>query len=666
MLQATSSSVCHPQNLSSGQGSAPLQKSKAARLRELSQADLFANESPKHDSSAPKGIRSASSTNHLEALDMSKPNATTLDGLYHWEKQVPNRVYMNQPLPNGKVDQLTWGQFAQDVRKIAQHLNDLGLEKGSSVAIFSRNTAYFQIASMAINHAGMVSVPLHAEMKPDEINYALKDSDAKAIFIGKLDQSLVNNLKKADQVTHLHQIQMPTSPDNLAEHVSIDNTHKRSQWDDILETTSPLAGKYKPGLDKLATIVYTSGSSGKPKGAEHTYGSMATALKTLAQAAQVSPDDRMLSHLMLSHVAERAAVETSLFRPMTIDFADTIATLKDDLIKTKPTIFMTVPKVWASLDDKIVKGVAEAVEGKPLGKLVACKKTPHAKLDALLSIPLVGRKVRAEALKKAGLGEARLLLSGAGPIGADITKRYGIGQGYGATENYANVTLDNPSQKIKHGTVGPLSKSVEYKLDNAQEKNGRSQGELLIKTKSLMRGYRNQPEKTAEVMTHDGFYKTGDLASVDKKGYVSILGRMSNNFKTANGTFVNAGEIQQQIKAKAAPYIEDAFIFLDKKADKPAAALQLSPLGYLRLNPKSPEYDASLKEKVIGQLNTAITAFNASREKGEPKLSHVILAKQWTQDNDLLNSTNKPKIPSLMQHYQSLDISVDSAVFSEV
>lgn len=615
------------------------------------------------NASGNQDVRQSTATDYSKGLTPVKPNSTTLECFYHWEKQIPEKLYLSQPLPSSpkgeghnasvqaKTDNITWGRFSNDVRKMAAHLQSLGLEKGSSVAIFSRNTAYYQEASLAINLAGYVSVPLHAEMQSKEIAHALEDSNVQAMFVGKLDNSNYEKLQNVEQAKDIHQVAMPLSPSDLAEKVPVAEGKSQAQWDDVLASTAPMTESPVPEKDALATIVYTSGSSGLPKGVEHTYGSMSSALESLTKSVDIKPTDRMLAHLMLSHVAERAAVETSFYQPMTIYFSESPKTLKDELPQVKPTLFLTIPKIWAALDDAVADKAAKSF----LRFLTPGVKDPHKKLDRLFNYPLVGNLFRHIILKKMGLGEARGLLSGAGPISAEIAKRYHVGQGYGATENFARVTIDPPGSDIRYGTVGQVSPGVEYRLEDPETgQPAEGKGELLVKSDSLMRGYHNLPEKTKETISEDGFFRTGDLVSVDNDGYLKILGRLSSNFKNKNGVFINSGQIQEAVKKLGSPYFEDAFVFYDKSQDKPALAAQLTVVGYKKLDAQDPMYDPKFKTEVMAKLNEAHAEFNKTWPAKHEHLSHSVLAAPWTQENGLLNSTNKPKAPALKQHYGDL------------
>ncbi|MFO8142434.1 MAG: AMP-binding protein, partial [Marinobacter sp.] len=225
------------------------------------------------------------------AVDPNKQ--TSLHCLYYWAGQTPERVYLTQPYPDGRVEDITWAQAADQVSRVAAYLNSLGLPERSNLGLLGKNSAHWILADLAIWAAGHVSVPIYPTLNGETAAYVLEHSEAKLLFLGKLDGTAdgwndIKNHIPAD----LPMVSLPLSPrDDLP------------KWQDIINEQSPADPKL-PDPDALATIVYTSGSTGRPKGVMHSFRTMISVADGLQQIFPVNQHERMLSYLPLAHVAE--------------------------------------------------------------------------------------------------------------------------------------------------------------------------------------------------------------------------------------------------------------------------------------------------------------------------------------------------------------------------
>jgi long-subunit acyl-CoA synthetase (AMP-forming) len=411
------------------------------------------------------------------AIDPQKQ--TSLHCLYYWAQHTPDNVYLTQPFPDGRVEDITWAQAADQVSRMAAYLNTLGLAERSNIGILGKNSAHWILADLAIWAAGHVSVPLYPTLNGETAAYILEHSEAKLLFLGKLDGTADGwNDIKHHIPADMPIVSLPLSPR--------DDTPK---WQEIIKDQSPAEPKL-PDPDALATIVYTSGSTGRPKGVMHSFRTMISVADGLQQLFPVSSNERMLSYLPLAHVAERAAVETqSLYYGFHLYFANSLDTFQEDLQRARPTLFFSVPRLWM----KFYLGVNA--------------KLPPKKQKILFNIPILNSLVKKKVLKQLGLDHCRAALTGAAPLSSEIIGWYrSLGlellEVYGMSENFGYSHANRPGQ-AKVGTVGNANPGVTHRIGEG--------GEVQVKSPGQMLGYYKNEEKTKEDLTDDGFLKTGEL-----------------------------------------------------------------------------------------------------------------------------------------------------------
>jgi len=356
-------------------------------------------------------------------MSIIAPELLALQRLYEWEKTAPGRVALTQPMGEGVTRDFTWAQVAEQVRRMAAHLKACGWEPGSKVAILSKNCAWWMMSDLAIWMAGYVSVPLYPTLAHATVEQILTHSEARACFVGKLDGW---EGMKPGVPAGLPCISYPLSPADAI------NCHEG--WDDICARNAPLAGQPVRGAEELATLIYTSGTTGRPKGVMHSFGNFAWALDKGIKRITMTAQDRMLSYLPLAHVVERVLVEHGWLRiGMRVYFAESLDTFAADMQRARPTIFFSVPRLWV----KFQHGVHH--------------KLPPARLNLLLSIPLIGGLVRRKVLGALGLDQCRIAAGGAAPMPVELLAWYRklglpINEGYGMTENLALSHLTLPGQ----------------------------------------------------------------------------------------------------------------------------------------------------------------------------------------------------------------------------
>ena len=536
-------------------------------------------------------------------MSLIDPQYLALQRLYHWEKTEPNRVALTQPMGNGVVQDLTWAQVGDQVRRVAAHLKAQGWEPGSRVALLSKNCSWWMMTDLAIWMAGHVSVPLYPTLASETVHQILTHSESKACFIGKLDDW--GNMKPGVP-EGMKCFSYPLSP--------ADAVAAYEGWDTICAATPPMAGNPVREEGELATLIYTSGTTGMPKGVMQSFGNFAWSLDKGIKRIPMSGEDRMLSYLPLAHVVERMLVEHGWLRTgMHVFFAESLDTFAADLQRARPTIFFSVPRLWV----KFQQGIHQ--------------KMPPAKLNRLLGIPILGGIVRKKVMKALGLDQCRFAAGGAAPMPLALLEWYSklglhINEGYGMTENLALSHITEPG-KSQQGTVGPTYDGVDHRIDPET-------GEIQMRSPALMMGYYKEPEKTRETFTEDGWLRTGDKGSIDKQGLLRITGRVKDLFKTGKGKYVAPAPIEDKLVMHEA--VEACVV---------TGANLGQPLGIVMLNPESAARaaDANARREIETSLTAHLQRVNAGLDPHEKLQCLVVVTSAWTVDNDIITPTFKVK-----------------------
>ncbi len=531
------------------------------------------------------------------------PDALALQRLYHWEKNAPDQIAFTQPVGGGKMVDYTWKQVLDQARRMAAYLQAQGFEPGSRIAILSKNTAHWMMSDFAIWLAGFVSVPLYPTLAPGTIRQILEHSGSKLLFVGKLDGW---EGMKSGVPAGLPCVSHPLSP--------ADAKKSYPAWDDIIAKTAPLQGNSVRDGEELATIMYTSGTTGAPKGVMHSFAAFAWAVQTALARVPMNSESRMLSYLPLSHVVERALVEHGqLATGMRVYFAESLDTFAADLQRARPTIFFSVPRLWV----KFKQGIGA--------------KMPPAKLDLFLKIPILSGIVKKKILTALGLQECIFAAGGAAPMPLELLQWYSrlglnIAEGYGMTENIAasHLSMGDPSG---FGTVGLPYDKVQSRLDPVSK-------EIQIKSPANMLGYYLEPELSKAAFTEDGWLRTGDKGGLDAQGRLKITGRVKDLFKTSKGKYVAPAPIEDKLVMH--PAVEACCV---------TGANLGQPLALLMLNPESAASvrDPGAKAELEASLAAYLKTVNADLDPHEQLACLVVTVEPWTVDNDLITPTFKVK-----------------------
>ena len=524
-----------------------------------------------------------------------------LDYVLDHEDKLRDRIYMTQPIGNNQVVDYAWGQVVDQSRRMAAYLQSQGFPRGARIAILSKNCAHFIMAELAIWMAGYTTVAIFPTETAETINYVLTHSEASLLFVGKLDSW---PQQKSGVPSGLPSVAFPLAPKT-----------EFDTWDAIVARTAPLSGRPRREPDDLAMLIYTSGSTGTPKGVMIRFDafSRAGALVATDLRRRVGGDQmRMLSYLPLAHSFERTWVEAMALSDGNVHlfFAEALDTFLQDLQRARPTLFLSVPRLWL----KFQQGVFA--------------KMPPAKLDRLLGIPILGRIVAKKVLKGLGLDQVKLAGSGSAPIPPELIswyRRIGLPlyEGYGMTEDSSYSHISDEEHNAP-GYVGVPLPGVEVKLS--------PEGEILIKSPGQCSGYYKQPELTAASFTEDGFFRTGDLGERGAGGMLRLTGRAKELFKTAKGKYVAPAPIENRINAH--PMIE---LSLVSGVGQPAAYAMVILAENLR--PRLREAD--LRAQVEQEMHQLLQQVNGAVADHEQLQMIVVAQDPWSIENGFLTPTMK-------------------------
>jgi len=514
----------------------------------------------------------------------------------------PDRLYLTQPLGGGQVVDYTWAQVLDQSRRMAAHLQSRGFPRGARIAILSKNCAHFIMAELAVWLAGYTTVAIFPTENAETVGYVLGHSEASLLFVGKLDAW---PQQQPGVPANLPCIALPLAPKT-----------EFNTWDSIVAATPPLAGRPERSGDELAMLIYTSGSTGTPKGVMVSFRAISAVGEGIVTEVRrnIGPEveGRILSYLPLAHSYERSWVEASSlvdgnFR---VFFAETLATFLQDLQRARPTFFISVPRLWL----KFQQGVHA--------------KMPPAKLDRLLSIPIVGRLVGRKVLRGLGLDQVQLAGSGSAPIPADLIAWYRklglcLWEGYAMSEDNSYSHTSN-EQFNEPGYVGVPLPGVQARLS--------PEGEILIKSPGQFSGYYKQPELTAAAFTEDGFFRTGDLGEQRPNGMLRITGRAKELFKTAKGKYVAPAPIENRINMH--PLVEMSLV---SGVGQPAAYALVVLAEHVR--PRLG--DGAFRAEVEQELDRLLQDVNAAVADYEQLQMVVVAQEPWSIENGLLTPTMK-------------------------
>jgi len=468
----------------------------------------------------------------------------------------------------------SWQQTAEAVREIAAGLQALGLERGHTASILANTTVEWVLADLAVLCCGAVSNGIYPTDAAAQVQYLCEDSATRVLLVED-DEQLDKALEVREQLPLLRKIvvfDMKGLRDlDDPDVVSLDALRALGrQWlaqhPDCVERSSAAC---EPG--DLAILVYTSGTTGKPKGAMHSHrGLVYTTRGFNTLVAQDEHDERMC-FLPLCHIAERMGGEYfSLYTGSKLNFVENPETIPENVREIAPTVFTAVPRVWEKFYSGVMIGLKEAswlqraayAWSIGVGQRIAEKVMAGDAVGTGLRLRFTLARWLAlnNTRKLIGIHRARFCITGAAPISPELIKWYlALGvpmlEVWGMTET-CGASTGVPATRIKPGSIGPAASFNEVRLDPAT-------GEILVRGPNVFMGYLNLPEKTAETIDPDGWLHTGDVGVVDGEGFFRITDRMKDIIITAGGKNITPSELENELKFS--PYITDAVVIGDKR-----------------------------------------------------------------------------------------------------
>ena len=532
---------------------------------------------------------------------------------YDWEEKLRDKPFLRQPFGD-KWEVYTWGEAGLMARKLATGLKSLGLPKGSHIGLMSKNCREWIIADLAIIMAGYVSVPFFPNLKSHEIKNLLEFGDVKALFMGKVEDW--DEIKKGIAES-MPIIAFPHYENNS----KID---KGYQWYNFTEKQEAQKENYHPSLDDIWTIIFTSGTTGNPKGVVLNFDiNQNTDVMYTKDYNPLCVDfdgnNSFFSYLPMNHIAERIAIEFTTFKHGgVISFTESIDSFVKNLSEVQPSVFFGVPRIYTKFQ---------------LGIL---SKFSQKKLDLFLSIPIVSSLIKKKLQKALGLSKAKVVISGAAAmqiaqrnwfrsIGVNITI------GYGMTENCAITTQLPGTNFSKPGSVGKIQPNVEIKIDQESE-------EILMRGPYVMLGYYNDPETTNNTIKN-GWLHTGDKGKIDSDGHLYITGRVKDTFKTSKGEFIDPAKIEA-LFGEVEYFGQMCVVGLG--VPQPLMLVNISDIGK-KLS----------KEELIIELEKKLEIVN-SKIFNYLRVSTVVICKnEWTPQNEILTPTMKIKRGNVDKMYMN-------------
>jgi long-chain acyl-CoA synthetase len=550
--------------------------------------------------------------------------------------QLTAAAHPDRPALRLKDDEfsISWSEYADKVRRVAAGLAGLGLERGDSMGIMLTNRPDFHWFDSAALHLGATPFSIYNTYAPEQIQYQLRDSEARILVTEK---AFLDRVEGLEGVEHLIVVDDEDGIDVEAQ------APEGFDFDAAWRAVKP---------DDALTLIYTSGTTGPPKGVQLTHSNLISAVQGFDEVIAFPADGRVVSWLPMAHIAERAC---SHYLPMLLGFTTTDCPDPRQVVaylpEVRPTWFFAVPRIWEKLKAAIEAGVeAEQDEarkqatqwaldvglrkvkleqaGEPIPEELQAE---HAKADEL-----VLSKIR----ERLGLDQVESVNVGAAPtprevieffhaIGVPLAELWGMSEttGYGTC---------NPPERIKIGTVGPVSPGAEIKLAD--------DGEVLIRGPVVTPGYRNQPEQTREAIDEEGWLHTGDVGEFDDDGYLKIVDRKKELIISAGGKNMSPANIEAKVKASS-PVIGQVVAIGDMRPYN-VALITLDP----DVAPAFAQQHG--EEAVLAEVERGVAAANEQMARVEEIKTYKVLPNEWEPGGDELTPTMKLKRKPIHQKYE--------------
>jgi long-chain acyl-CoA synthetase len=554
---------------------------------------------------------------------------------------------------------VSWPELLAQVKAVSNGLVGWGVKPGDRVAIFANTSLTWCVVDLAIHAAKAISVPIYASNTPEEVRYILDNSGAVLLFVdddeptpkqaGRLTRA---NLKLAQTAVKQVVLFQGASASALSLEGLIEKGRDLTDFEERARAI---------GRDDLSHFLYTSGTTGDPKGVILTHGNWAFEGTSLRRMGVMQPGDAVLLFLPMAHSFAQAAKSAWLAMGFKMVFAESVEKVVANLGETKPTILPTVPRVLEKVFSAVngsatsapgVKGQLGRWAFRLFDEYVAAKEKGQSydSLGWALAKRLVFKKVRAALDEKLG-GRMRIFISGGAPLPKKIgyffdLLGFTVCEGYGLTETAAGATLNRP-EAVRIGTVGQAFPTVELKIAD--------DGEILVRGPNVMKGYYRNQAATDEVLEPDGFFHTGDIGELDEKGTLRITDRKKDLIKTSGGKYCAPQNLENALKAHGIvsnsmvhgdnrPYLTVLICVSEENARKVVAEQAGATMSYAELS-KAPELLAAVK-KAVDAVNAELPPYSTLKR-------FSLVDHDFSQETGELTPTLKVRRKICTQKYQA-------------
>lgn len=558
---------------------------------------------------------------------------------------------------NGKWETFSTAEYRQNADMVSLGLLALGLEKGDKVAIVTNNRPEWNFLETGISQIGCVQVTVYPTISETEYRHILSHSESKLLFVAT--EELYHKLKSVFDDT-----------ENVQELYSIDKVEGVKNWKEVQELGKSKESELRPLLEKrrdevtpedLSTLIYTSGTTGLSKGVMLTHNNIISNVKLADEFIQyLYPGDRALSFLPLSHILERTGNYLWQYHGLKIYYAETIETIGDDMREIKANTFITVPRVFEKVYDKIVnkgrelKGIKKSLFFWALE--VGDKFDPNpANRSAFYNFKLsIANKLIFSKWREALGGELKGVIAGGAALQPRLARVFWaakifVQEGYGLTETSPLVAANNVYHPyVRFGWVGYIPKSIQVKIAD--------DGEILVKGDNVMKGYYKDPEKTNQAIDKEGWFHTGDIGEVDDQRMLRITDRKKEMFKLSGGKYVAPQQVENTFKESM--FIEQIMVVGEN--EKHTAALIVPDFIFLSNWCKIHHVTVNNNKEMINN-QVVITRYEKEVAKYNKDLNKVMQIKKfklvcedWTPENGFLSPTQKLKRKVILANYKNL------------
>ncbi|MCP4132678.1 MAG: long-chain fatty acid--CoA ligase [bacterium] len=558
---------------------------------------------------------------------------------------------------------ISWTSMNEMVHNLAYYLLSMGIEKGDKVGLFAPNSWEWHLAALAINSIGAVDVPIYATNSSEEAEYVLENSDSKLCFVGSLNHLKTVQKVKANLPLVKQLIVFEDTDSSEGDVISLSKALSEGESKKNPETFTARLSAIES--HDLATIIYTSGTTGNPKGVMLTHNNFVSNVRnTFAEMkdkktgeALVNHSDVYLSFLPLSHSLERTSgFHGAIWSGARTAFAEDVSKLLENFSEIRPTIIISVPRIY----EKVHAGVVAKVSGaSPVKKKIfnfamrqATKGLPEVCLNKKpggFKYKMADKLVFSKLKDQLGMDKLRYAISGGAPLSASDARFFiGMGmkilEGFGLSETTPILTFNRP-WLIKPGTVGQVIPETDVRIAD--------DGEIQAKGPQVMPGYYKNEAATKEAFTEDAYFRTGDIGIIDSDGCLAITGRIKDIIVTAGGKNISPQNLEGSIKGSA--FIEQIGVIGDKK--KYLSALIVPSFPELEKWAETNGVSFSSKDDLIASpaiqklIKDEIDKNMTQYARVEQIKKFTLLNEEWTQDTGELTPTQKVKRKVLNEKY---------------